>query len=154
MKKALAFLFKALVFLFAVIMILGIGLCILAPIINNHAAEQVAEELQSLPLPEKTELVEAQSAAGKLVGNGNGMQYFGAILIKSELSSATLETYYAGYAKEEWECVVEKQEDKAIRVIEHGNLNFETEINSEDFYIVYSWGSNDSIFHELDLRGH
>lgn len=52
------------------------------------------------------------------------------------------------------ECIVEKQDNKAIQVIEHGNLNFETEIYSEDFYIVYSWGSNDSIFHEFDLRGH
>lgn len=154
MKKALGLIIRALAFIIAAIVILIIGLCISAPIINNRTAEQVSEELQSLPLPEKTELVEAQSSAGKLVGNGNGMQYFGAILIKSELSLATLETYYAGYAKEEWECVVENQDDKTIRVIEHGDLSFETEINSGDFYIVYSWGSNDSIFNELDLRGH
>lgn len=141
-------------FLAVILMVLIMGLYTFAPFINNHAAEQVAEELQSLPLPEKTELIEAQSAAGKLVGNGNGMQYFGAILIKSELSLATLETYYAGYANEEWECVVEKQDDKAVQVIEHGNLDFETEINSGDFYIVYSWGNNDTIFNEFDLRGH
>ncbi|MBD5541645.1 MAG: hypothetical protein HDR00_10745 [Lachnospiraceae bacterium] len=154
MKKIMMFFIKALAFLIAAVIILIIGLYILSPFMNNRAAEQVAEDLQSLPLPEKTELVEVQSAAGKLVGNGNGMQYFGAILIKSELSLATLETYYAGYAKEEWECIVEKQDNKAIQVIEHGNLNFETEINSGDFYIVYSWGSNDSIFNEFDLRGH
>lgn len=145
---------KAMVFLPAVILILITGICISAPIINDCVAQQVAEELQSLPLPEKTELVEVRSAAGKLIGNGNGMQYFGAILIKSELPLAALEAYYAGYAKEEWECIVEKQDDKTVQVIEHGNLNFETEIDSENFYIVYSWGSNDSIFNELDLRGH
>lgn len=154
MKKVIRSFIKVLAFLIAAVMILIVGLCILAPFMNNRAAEQVAEDLQSIPLPEKTELVEVQSAAGKLVGNGNGMQYFGAILIKSELSLATLEAYYAGYAKEEWECIVEKQDNKALQVIEHGNLNFETEINSEDFYIVYSWGSNDSIFNEFDLRGH
>lgn len=154
MKKIMMFFIKVLAFLIAAVIILIIGLYILSPFMNNRAAEQVAEDLQSLPLPEKTELVEVQSAAGKLVGNGNGMQYFGAILIKSELSLATLETYYAGYAKEEWECIVEKQDNKTIQVIEHSNLNFETEINSEDFYIVYSWGSNDSIFNEFDLRGH
>lgn len=154
MKKVMRSFIKVLAFLIAAVMILIVGLCILAPFMNNRTAEQVAEDLQFIPLPEKTELVEVQSAAGKLVGNGNGMQYFGAILIKSELSLATLEAYYAGYAKEEWECIVEKQDNKAIQVIEHGNLNFETEINSEDFYIVYSWGSNDSIFNEFDLRGH
>lgn len=145
---------KLLSFLVIAVMILILGSCILAPFINDHVAERVAKELQSIPLPEKTELAEARSAAGKLVGNGNGMQYFGAILIKSELSLSELNTYYAGYAKEEWECIVEKQEDKEIQVIEHGNLNFETEINSGNYYIVYSWGSNDSIFHEWDLRGH
>ena len=154
MKKIMMFFIKALAFLIVAVIILIIGLYILLPFMNNRAAEQVAEDLRSLPLPEKTELVEVQSAAGKLVENGNGMQYFGAILIKSELSLDALKTYYAGYAKEEWECIVEKQDNKAIQVIEHGNLNFETEIYSEDFYIVYSWGSNDSIFHEFDLRGH
>ncbi len=150
MKKIL----KILSFLVIAVMVLISGMYLLAPFINDHAAERVAKELQSIPLPEKTELAEARSAAGKLVGNGNGMQYFGAILIKSELSLSELNTYYAGYAKEEWECIVEKQEDKEIQVIEHGSLNFETEINSGNYYIVYSWGSNDSIFHECDLRGH
>lgn len=150
MKKIL----KILVFLFIGIIVLILGLCILAPIVNNRAAKRAADHLQSLPLPGKTEFVEARSAAGKLTGNGNGMQYFGTILIKSELSQSELETYYGGYAKEEWECIVEKQEDQKIRVIEHGSLHFKSEISGGNFYIVYSWGSNDSIFHELDLRGH
>lgn len=145
---------KILAFVLAAIVVVIAGLYIFAPFFNNRVAEQVAEELQAIPLPEKTELVEAKFAAGKLVGNGNGMQYFGAVLMKSELSLATLEAYYAGYADEEWECIVEKQDNKTIQVIEHGSLDFETEINSGDFYIVYSWGNNDTIFHEFDLRGH
>ena len=44
------------------------------------------KELCETPLPEKTELIESISRAGKLTGNGNGMQYFGAILIRSDLS--------------------------------------------------------------------
>lgn len=40
-------------------------------------------------------MIESLSQAGKLTGNGNGMQYFGAILIRSELSLEELETYVA-----------------------------------------------------------
>lgn len=73
MKKIMMSFIKILAFLIAAVMILIIGLYILAPFMNNRAAEQVVKDLQSIPLPEKTELVEVQSAAGKLVGNGNGM---------------------------------------------------------------------------------
>lgn len=56
------------------------------PVYNNYCAYNVEKMLCETPLPEQTELIEAISKAGKLTGNGNGMQYFGAILIKSELS--------------------------------------------------------------------
>ena len=45
----------------------------------------MANELVHFRLPKNTELIESIYKAGKLVGNGNGMQYFGVILIKSEL---------------------------------------------------------------------
>ena len=44
----------------------------------------MANELVHFRLPKNTELIESIYKAGKLVGNGNGMQYFGVILIKSE----------------------------------------------------------------------
>ena len=140
--------------LIAALIILSVGSCAAAPIINDYAAKRVADELSRIPLPEKTELIEVKSAAGMLTGNGNGMQYFGAILIRSELSLERLNTYYSGYAKDNWSCAVQKQEGEAILLIEHGSLDFETEISSDDYYMVYSWGSNDTIFSELDLRGH
>ena len=66
--------------------LLLIGGVISIPLINNHTAYKVEKELCETPLPEKTELIESISRAGKLTGNGNGMQYFGAILIRSDLS--------------------------------------------------------------------
>ena len=63
-----------------------IGGVISLPLINNHTAYKVEKALCEIPLPEETELIESLSLAGKLTGNGNGMQYFGAILIRSELS--------------------------------------------------------------------
>ena len=76
----------------AAILISGV---ISIPLINNHAAYKVEKALCEIPLPEETELIESLSQAGKLTGNGNGMQYFGAILIRSELSLEELETYVA-----------------------------------------------------------
>ena len=72
-----------------------IGGVISIPLINNHTAYKVEKALCEIPLPEETELIESLSQAGKLTGNGNGMQYFGAILIRSELSLEELETYVA-----------------------------------------------------------
>lgn len=143
--------FKVFGILAAVILI---GSIISIPFINNHIAYKVEKTLYETPLPEKTELIESISRAGKLTGNGNGMQYFGAILIKSELSLKELDDYYSDYRSSEWEYLVGIQEGQTIEVIDHGELHFEEEINDNGYYIVYSWGNGNSLLKELDIRGH
>ena len=118
---------------------------------NNYCAYNVEKMLCETPLPEQTELIEAISKAGKLTGNGNGMQYFGAILIKSELSLEELDAYYSEYRSNEWEYLVEGQ---SVEMLEHGGLQFSEEIKGNSYYIVYSWGSGNSLLKELDIRGH
>ena len=120
------------------------------PVYNNYCAYNAEKMLCETPLPEQTELIEAISQTGKLTGNGNGMQYFGAILIKSELSLEELETYYSDYRSNEWEYLVEIQEGQSIKVIEHKALQFSEEIEDSGYYIVYSWGSGNSLLKELD----
>ena len=137
--------------LVAVVLIGGV---ISISFINNNIAYKVEKELCETPLPEKTELIESISRAGKLTGNGNGMQYFGAILIRSDLSLEELDAYYSGYRSNEWECLVETQEGQHIEVIDHGTLQFSEEIKDSGYYIVYSWGSGNSLLEELDIRGH
>ena len=82
------------------------------------------------------------------------MQYIGGILIKSELSLQELKSYYSQYAINDWEFIVEKQTDKQISFIEHGTISFNSDINGDTYYVVYSWGNSNSVFSELDLRGH
>ena len=82
------------------------------------------------------------------------MQYLGGILIKSELSLEDIRLYYSQYANNEWECIVERQIDKNIAFIEHSTISLEADIDGNDYFIVYSWGDNTSIFSELDIRGH
>lgn len=142
---------KAVGILAVVVLIVG---SLSIPLINNHTAYKVEKALCEIPLPEETELIESLSQAGKLTGNGNGMQYFGAILIKSELSLEELETYYSGYRSNEWEYLVEIQKGQSIKVIEHKALQFSEEIEDSGYYIVYSWGSGNSLLKELDIRGH
>ena len=139
-------------FLFTVLMLLAFFIA--APMVNDRRAKETADKLADLPLPDKTEYIEQVYKAGKLVGNGNGMQYFGAILIKSELSSDELQEYYLKFSANDGECVVEPQVSAEIRTIEHAELRFSTDIQGSQYYMVYSWGDNPTIFHNFDLRGH
>lgn len=124
--------------------------------VNNHYAKLVEKELRGTPLPEKTEIIDSVSRTGKLVGNGNGMQYFGAILLKSKLSLDELEDYYSAYQKNEWSYVVEPQKTQIIEAVEHRRIRFSEKIDIDDegYYIVYSWGDGPDLLEELDFRGH
>ena len=144
------------------IIIAIIILIILTPvyihIINDMIANTVENNIKIISLPPKTELIDSISVAGKLTGNGNGMQYFGAILINTELSETELENYYSTFRKNNWQCLIDMQTAEKINIIEHGIYEFKN-FRKEDFekcYIVYSWGDS-PIFKsilELDLRGH
>lgn len=151
MKKIFVIIVSAVALLLLSILILLIA----APFVNDNAAKKTADELADLPLPNNTEFIESIYEAGKLVGNGNGMQYFGAILIKSALSLEELKEYYSGFADNDWTCVVENQinTDVAIRDGRIPSLTFKTDIDGDNYYIVYSWGNNNTIFHEFDMRG-
>ncbi len=131
-----------------------IGGVISIPFVNDHIAYKVEMALCEIPLQEETELIESLSQAGKLTGNGNGMQYFGAILIQSDLSLEELDAYYSDYRSNEWEYIVKTQEGQSIEVIDHGVLQFTEKIKDNGYYIVYSWGSGNSLLEELDIRGH
>ncbi|MDE7177211.1 MAG: hypothetical protein K2O59_05290 [Lachnospiraceae bacterium] len=154
MDRVLAVIERFVIF-FITLTIILFTLYIVSPIVNDNVAKKTAVELVEIPLPNNTELMESIYKAGKLVGNGNGMQYFGAILIKSELSLDELIEYYAEFADNEWTCVVENQINTDVDAkIMDITLSFKTNIDGNNYYIVYSWGDNTTIFHEFDLRGH
>ncbi|MDR7855207.1 hypothetical protein [Tissierella sp.] len=139
------------------IFFLVVGILISIPLVNNYEASLVSKELAKIPLPPETQFVEAVYKAGKLVGNGNGMQYFGAILIKSELPLYEIDEYYLQYRKNDWSYIVEKQSGSEIKEVEHGKLEFNEihDVNIIDtYYIVYSWGESDFPLADLDIRGH
>lgn len=124
------------------------------PIVNDNVAKKTAERMKDTQLPNDSEYVESFSAAGKLVGNGNGMQYLGGILIRSEQSLEALKMYYSQFSQNEWEFIVENQRGRNVSMIEHGTLRLESDAEGDNYFIVYTWGDNDTIFDALDIRGH
>ena len=116
------------------------------PLSNDRTAENIAKQLESSS-PADTVIIESVSKAGKLTGNGNGMQYFGAMLIKSELTLDELSAFYSV-------AVVKKQTSQKIEVVEHEQMSFETVIDGDDYYIVYMFDGSSSFFANLDIRGH
>ena len=140
--------------------LLIIGLPLYIVLMNNEIANRTTEELANIQLPENTQMVDTISIAGKVSGNGNGMQYFGAVLLKTDLSEEELDTYYQQYRGNSSKFLIKKQETEKIEVIDKPGYYFQTfnEEDKEKYYILYSYGSADGIFLEdlleLDLRGH
>ena len=130
-------------------------------VVNNSIANRVEKELKSYPLPEQTVFLDSVSIAGKLVGNGNGMQYMGSILVVSDRSEEELYEYYS----QSFDYVeVRKQESQKIHFINSVDYSFElfADPNHHMHYSITCWGSpkdiglgeSAAVVLNLDLRGH
>lgn len=145
---------KILIPLLILIPVLLATALIATPKINDLTAAKISTALESLPLPEDTEYIDSVSKAAKLVGNGNGMQYLGAILIKSDLTEEELNAFYTPYRKGEFDCLVRKQPTPQIDFVEHDTVTFKTTFKrDENYYIVYTWGNGIEPFASIDIRG-
>lgn len=155
MKRTILLISLVIVLLSPVILYTGIVIA------NNSIANSIEKELRAIKLPKDTEFVESVSIAGKIIGNGNGMQYFGALLVNSELSAEELEEYYQNYAEDIY---VVKQEKSEIL---DGELNtgyrFSNFDESKHNYIVHCWNHEHSAWEDqewistlldFDIRGH
>lgn len=148
-----------------IIVLLIILLLILLPIyilfMNNIIAYNTKRKLEKTELPENTAIIDSISIAGKVTGNGNGMQYFGAILIKTDLSENELNQYYKRYRENDWSFIIHKQNSSKIDVIDCLHYEFKKYNDNEKdkYYIIYSFGSAKNVFlgdilEEFDIRGH
>ena len=141
---------KILLITAAVLFLLPIAVNIFVMAVNDAYAVMAEKKLKQLPLPEDTVYVESFSKAGKLAGNGNGMQYLGVMLITSELTLQQLEEYYSQYD----DCYVWAQDTARIEHL-HGRLSFRTDPVPENAYMVELWGDEPAwFFVDFDIRGH
>lgn len=130
-------------------------------ITNNTIADSIEKDLVAYELPTNTKLVDSISIAGKLMGNGNGMQYIGAILVESDLSEEELNGHYSS----EFDYIeVRKQETANIDFIHSSNYSFNnfSLTNKDSYYSITCWDDNrqekfGDLLSELldfDIRGH
>ena len=132
----------------AVVLVLAVlGFILAVPAVNDSLAQATAAEVKAAGLPENTTFIESFSGANKYVGNGNGIQYLGGMLIKSSLTADELRAFYPDF-------FVDVQAGKSLGFIEHGKLELESDVKGNGYYIVYKWDERDTIFADLDLRGH
>ena len=129
-------------------------------IANNCIADSIEKDLRAIELPENTRLVESVSIAGKVLGNGNGMQYIGVILVESDMSPEELEEYYMTHGKSVGEYISVRKQDGQEWLGVHTFKHFDADGN---YYAIDCMKANMSHYIDsgfiwelldLDLRGH
>ncbi|MBO5402258.1 MAG: hypothetical protein J6A85_03690 [Clostridia bacterium] len=140
--------------LFAVLAVIC-GLFLVLFNMNGFILKGFETDFEETVKAEGYEILETKSVYGKLNGNGNGINYFSAVLIKADeneieaLEEALEEKHeISGYYK---------QEGLEIATVynEHAPLEYETALNeSETYYTVYVFESHISGSNPLDPKGH
>ena len=113
-------------------------------------------------LPPNSVLIDSSSVAGKMEGNGNGMQWFGIVLIKSQMTDDALRDWYKNQLVTGENEVISVLKQETSKVFEHGRWRFKNYSDEENCYQVrlarYSIvGFENSIWESIlntDLRGH
>ena len=131
-------------------------------VVNNHIAKQLESQLLNCPLPPNSEIVDSVSVAGKIEGNGNGMQWFGIILIKSEMNEDDLSQWYSSHMDTDEADEIYVIRQKSPEVFEYENYRFNNFSGEDLCYQIQLFrdsavGTELSIWESLlnfDLRGH
>jgi hypothetical protein len=145
------------IFIIFILLLIPVAL-LFVPIGNNIILNTHTNELKRIKLNTTYEILATDDECGKLIGNGNGMQYFSALLI---------------YSKED--ILWENNDWKGVFLIELNDTSFDEFINGYDYgdycrnikkklkeisnttnyYVLYSFynASLDSIWND-DLRAH
>ena len=150
---------RTLIVLLIILLVLPVVSYIGIIITNNTIADKIEKDLIAYELPINTELVDSISVAGKLTGNGNGMQYVGAIFVDSGLSKEELKEYYSS----EFD-YIEVNEQETVNLDFIQNVSFDADIVSGDktYYSIIYWNDNRreifgdfiSELLDFDIRGH
>ena len=118
-------------------------------VVNNFIATGMERQLRNCQLPPESEMIESTSVAGKVLGGGNGMQWYGILLIRSDMSPAENEEIY----------VIRKE---GPEMFEYGERRFHSYPDDGPCYQIQLFrnldvGTESSIWESLlnlDLRGH
>lgn len=130
-----------------------IGFAVSIPIVNDAAARDVETRLLDLPVPEGAERTTSMAQAGKIVGNGNGMQYLGALLIRSDDGVDELQRFYSVQGEAAGLSITVTPAEDLEEF--HSARGFLTRPVEHGTFVVHAWGDGPGeIFEGLDIRGH
>ncbi|WP_026517785.1 hypothetical protein [Butyrivibrio sp. MC2021] len=151
MKKVIIIITTAVV-LFALLLIN----IMITPLMNNLGAKKEMDRIKDTPLPDRSELVETFYLAGNLNGSGNKMNFYGAVVIRSELSLEEIDKHYSAYRKGKYDMLVQHQASQQLEDIER-NYGFDDTVDADvsdgKYYLVYTWGNGIAPYnHLVDLR--
>lgn len=135
-----------------VLVIIGSGIALLTNW-NSMLLRGLVSDLKSeLRAAKGIEIIETVSDYGKLNGNGNGINFFGAVLVKAE-NPDVLDTLVS--LNKDFDVMdYYKQEKRKIDLnyAEHAHLSFEN--LSPDYYVVWFYQSEHPMSNPLDIKGH
>lgn len=148
-----------------VISVLFMCLFIAVPLVNNVQLHKFTKQFSAHQLPAETKVLETKSVVGKLNGNGNGLDFFAAVLVKSSLSVDKLTHYYeqeefknakrSGNYPVVTEVLPVTGDSVDSEHLEHRRLVYQSLSQLKDYsgyyFVVLYDGGYDSGF---DLRGH
>ena len=149
---------KPLVILVIAALLIGVLVSVITAS-NNRIAAGLKDRLLRCPLPKRSELLDAASVAGKLTGAGNGMQYRGAILVRTLLTEEELLAYYQPALEEDGLILYI---DSLASAEAFADLLFPAAAGQENVYQIMLFrnmpvGTETSFWEALlncDLRGH
>lgn len=142
-----------------------LSLYLVVPIYNNFQLSRFSRQLWDLEFPQGIVVLEEDKENGKLNGNGNSMDYFACVLVKTEKPQDELEEFleskkFHRARDHEKECrdkeVVKVESDNLqSKYLEHETITFESlsdETEFQGYYalIIYDGGYDSS----FDIRGH
>lgn len=140
-----------------------IGLFVLMFNYNSFVLIKFSSQLFEMDLPEDIYVIEKCKLRGKLNGNGNGMDFFACILVKTERSQKELHNYLENQeftpAKKhemvETEVIKLQSNRLETKYVEHGEIVFESiksEADFDDYYVLIIYDGGYSA--DFDISGH
>ncbi len=135
-----------------VLLIIGSGIALLFNW-NFLLLRGLVSDLKSdLRAAEGIEIIETVSDYGKLNGNGNGINFFGAVLVKAE-NPDVLDTFVSlNKDFEVLDCY--RQDKREIDLTEARRAHLSFENYSPDYYVVWFYESSHPMTNPLDIKGH
>lgn len=133
---------------------LVIGFFVSIPLVNDAYARGLEQSLLELPLPGGTEHVASLSRAGRYAGAGNGMEYRGIMLVRSELPLDRLTEYYRGEGEKRSTHVSVRAANEETDSRLRPSAEFGRPLDAPGLFLITAMGDGPALYRDLDLRGH